>query len=99
MGVKLDSLAEPDAYRSNIYEMGKWLVVRCMNPVLHAEPIYKLSGLSFILNWYINPLHKFSSDVINRRRTTFLNIKQEQESSSSQDADEQEIDLNENIYS
>lgn len=71
MGVKIDSLNEPDAYRNNLYNMGKWLVYRCMNPCIHSNAIYNLTGLQFILNKYLKPVHSFSWGVIDRRRKAF----------------------------
>lgn len=74
MGVKIDSMNEPDAYRSNLYKMGEWLVYRCMNPCLHTDVIYKMSGLPFVLNKYLKPVHSFSWGVIDQRRKAFAEI-------------------------
>lgn len=71
MGVKIDSIKEPDAYRNNLYNMGKWLVYRCMNPCIHSNAIYNLTGIPFILNKYLKPVHSFSWGVIDRRRKAF----------------------------
>lgn len=64
-------MKEPDAYRRNLYKMGEWLVYRCMNPCLHANAIYNLTGIPFILNKYLKPVHSFSWGVIDRRRKAF----------------------------
>lgn len=71
MGVKIDSIKEPEAYRKNLFNVGKWLVYRCMNPCIHANPIYNLTGIPFILNNYLKPVHAFSWGVIDRRRRAF----------------------------
>lgn len=71
MGVKIDSIKEPDAYRNNLYNMGKWMVYRCMNPCIHPNAIYNLTGIQFILNKYLKPVHAFSWGVIDRRRKAF----------------------------
>lgn len=73
MGVKIDSITEPDAYRYNLYKMGEWLVYRCMNPCIHSDTIYKLTGLPYILNKYLKPVHSFSWGVIDRRRKAYSN--------------------------
>lgn len=75
MGVKIDSMNEPDAYRMNLYKMGEWLVYRCMNPCIHTDAIYKMSGLPLILNRYLKPVHSFSWGVISRRRKAFQETK------------------------
>lgn len=72
MGVKIDSMAEPDAYRENLRKMGQWLVFRSTKPFLHSNTIYRLSGLPLILNKYLRPVHQFSSSVIQRRRDAFI---------------------------
>lgn len=74
MGVKIDSMNEPDEYRMNLFKMGQWLVVRCMNPWIHPDAIYKFSGLPFILNKYLKPVHNFSWGVIDRRRKAFQDM-------------------------
>lgn len=74
MGVKIDSMNEPDAYRMNLHKMGQWLVVRCMNPWLHPDGVYKLSGLPLLLNKYLRPVHSFSWGVIEKRRKAFQDI-------------------------
>lgn len=71
MGVKIDSMNEPDAYRTNLYKMGEWLVYRCMNPCIHTDAVYKFSGLPIVLNRYLKPVHSFSWGVISRRRKAF----------------------------
>lgn len=72
MGVKLDSLEEPDAYRENLRKMGQWLVFRSTKPFLHSNTIYQLSGLPLILRKYLRPVHDFSASVIRRRREAFI---------------------------
>lgn len=71
MGVKLDSLNEPDRYRTNIMKMGEWLVYRAVNIWFHVDFIYKITGLSRILNKYIDTVHDFSWSVIDRRRDAY----------------------------
>lgn len=71
MGVKLDSLNEPDRYRTNIIKMGEWLVYRAVNIWFHIDIIYKGLGLARILDKYIRTVHDFSWSVIARRRDAY----------------------------
>lgn len=71
MGVKLDQVAGSDAYRSNIYEVGKILVFRSFKPMLHNDFLWKILGLEFKMNRVLVPVHKFTERIIKQRREAF----------------------------
>jgi cytochrome P450 family 4 len=71
MGVKLETMVEPDAYRQKIYEIGMSLLYRLMRPWLHADFMFKLSGRKAMLDAILNPVHDFTKNIINQRRVLF----------------------------
>ncbi|GAB0089937.1 Cytochrome P450 [Sergentomyia squamirostris] len=84
MGVKLDSLEEPDAYRNNIYNAGKLLIDRILQPWLTNEFLYKLSGYKKRLDKFLTPMHSFTRNIIAQRRCHF-NVVGEDVASTSKD--------------
>lgn len=85
MGIKLDSLAEPDEYRNNVYKMGKYLVMRMVSPWLYSDTIYNVLGYRAQLDKPLNKIHTFTRKIIRQRRSAF-------------NEDIVEDDTNENIY-
>lgn len=71
MGVKLDAYNDADNYRTNILMLGKWLLHRSVNLWLHEDFMYKLTGLSYLYNRYVDKVHSFSWSVIDQRRKAF----------------------------
>uniref|UniRef100_A0A1B0DHA6 Uncharacterized protein n=1 Tax=Phlebotomus papatasi TaxID=29031 RepID=A0A1B0DHA6_PHLPP len=71
MGVKLDSLEEPDAYRNNIYSIGRLLVDRSLQPWLANDFIFKVLGYKEKLDKCLTPIHSFTRKIIQQRRYEF----------------------------
>uniref|UniRef100_A0A1B0CUK3 Cytochrome n=1 Tax=Lutzomyia longipalpis TaxID=7200 RepID=A0A1B0CUK3_LUTLO len=72
MGVKLDSLEEPDAYRNNIYSTARLLVDRSLQPWLASDVMFKLLGYQEKLDKCLKPIHFFTRKVIQQRRGKIL---------------------------
>lgn len=68
MGVKLDSLTEADAYRSNIYNIGEKILERHLKPWLQIPAIYKWSPNRFQMDALLQPVHRFTRNVITAHR-------------------------------
>lgn len=68
MGIKLDSLDEPDEYRNNIYKIGEYLVMRMVTPWLYSDAIYNFLGYRVQLDKHLNTIHSFTRKIIRTRR-------------------------------
>ncbi|XP_059613177.1 probable cytochrome P450 4ac1 [Phlebotomus argentipes] len=68
MGVKLDSLEEPDAYRNNIYSIGRLLIDRSLQPWLANDFMFKILGYKEKLDKLLMPIHSFTRNIIEQRR-------------------------------
>lgn len=71
MGVKLNTMKEPDLYRQRILEIGDSVVTRLMRPWIYSKFTFKLFGYKAELDKILKPVHKFSSGVIYQRRKFF----------------------------
>ncbi|XP_055706817.1 probable cytochrome P450 4ac1 [Phlebotomus papatasi] len=71
MGVKLDSMEEPDEYRKNIYSIGKLLISRILKPWIYLDLPYKLLGYKREMNRPLIPIHSFTRKIIRQRRERF----------------------------
>lgn len=68
MGVKLESVHEPDEYRQQIYQIGNMLQYRALRPWLHSDLLYKLLGFQKTLNKFLKTVHLFTNNIISQRR-------------------------------
>lgn len=68
MGIKIDSLDEPDEYRNNIYKIGEYLVMRMVTPWLYSDAIYNFLGYRDQLDKHLNKIHSFTRKIIRTRR-------------------------------
>lgn len=68
MGVKLESIHEPDEYRQQIYEIGNMLQYRALRPWLHSNLFYKLLGFRKKLDTFLKTVHLFTTSIISQRR-------------------------------
>lgn len=68
MGIKLDSLDEPDEYRRNIYKIAEHLVMRMVTPWLFSDAIYNFLGYRVQLDKHLNQIHSFTRKIIRTRR-------------------------------
>ncbi|XP_059620231.1 probable cytochrome P450 4ac1 [Phlebotomus argentipes] len=71
MGVKLDSMEEPDEYRRNIYTIGKLLISRILKPWIYLDLPYKLLGYKREIDRPLIPIHNFTRKIIRQRRQRF----------------------------
>lgn len=72
MGIKLDSLDEPDEYRKNIYKIAEHLVMRMVTPWLFSDSIYNFLGYRVQLDKHLNKIHSFTRKIIRTRREKAL---------------------------
>lgn len=72
MGIKLDSLDEPDEYRRNIYKIAEYLVMRMVTPWLFSDQIYNFLGYRVQLDKHLNKIHSFTRKIIRTRREKAL---------------------------
>lgn len=72
MGIKLDSLDEPDEYRKNIYKIAEHLVMRMVTPWLFSDAIYNFLGYRVQLDKHLNKIHSFTRKIIRTRREKAL---------------------------
>uniref|UniRef100_A0A1B0CW00 Cytochrome n=1 Tax=Lutzomyia longipalpis TaxID=7200 RepID=A0A1B0CW00_LUTLO len=75
MGVKLDSMEEPDEYRRNIVLIGKLLIARILKPWIYLELPYKLLGYKKEIDRPLIPIHNFTRKIIHQRREAFYDGK------------------------
>lgn len=71
MGVKLDSLTEPDEYRKSVYSLGNIIIHRLVRPWLHNDLLYQILGYRRILNKLLEPVQLFTKKIIKQRREEF----------------------------
>lgn len=71
MGVKLDSLKEPDEYRKSIYTIGHLIVHRLVRPWLLNDLLYRILGYRRHLDKVLEPVHLFTKKIIKQRREEF----------------------------
>lgn len=71
MGVKLDSLKEPDEYRKSVYSIGKSVVYRLVRPWLHNDTLYAALGYRRQLDKVLEPVQLFTKKIIKQRREEF----------------------------
>lgn len=91
MGVELSSLGNNgEAYRKNIYEVGRLLLFRLLKPWLMIDWIYSLLGYRKQLNAVLKPVHDFTKSIVAERKSNFSDI--------TGAARKEEVDCNENIY-
>ncbi|XP_055603794.1 uncharacterized protein LOC129752029 [Uranotaenia lowii] len=76
MGVKLDSTANADQYKSNVRQIGRLIQDRLMNPVQHNEFLYRILGYMERMNVFLKPVHEFTRQIIKQRREEFLTTQQ-----------------------
>lgn len=79
MGVKLDSMENADEYRTNIYKVGEVLVHRLMRPWLYVEWIYWILGYQRQVDRYLDVVHTFTREIIQKRRLKFMASKDDYE--------------------
>lgn len=72
MGIKLDSVDEPDEYRRNIYKIAEFLVMRMVTPWLFSDAIYNFLGYRVQLDKHLNKIHSFTRKIIRTRREKYL---------------------------
>lgn len=72
MGIKISLMEEPDAYLKKIQEIAESVVYRFVRPWLHLNIIYKLTLNECKHNKLIEPVHRFTQNVINQRRKLFI---------------------------
>lgn len=72
MGIKIDSLDEPDEYRKNIYKIAEHLVMRMVTPWLFSDAIYNFLGYRVQLDKHLNKIHSFTRKIIRTRREKAL---------------------------
>lgn len=75
MGVKLDSFTEADAYRRNIYNIGEKILERHLKPWLQVQAIYKWSRNRFQMDALLEPVHRFTRNVIKVHREATVHNK------------------------
>lgn len=71
MGVKLDSIANADEYRSNLYKVIEIIVHRVMRPWLYIDLVFKVLGYQNQVDKCVRKIKGFTESVINTRRKLF----------------------------
>nr|XP_029733570.1 probable cytochrome P450 4ac1 isoform X1 [Aedes albopictus] len=71
MGIKLDTSESAELYKRNIREVGTFIERRIMNPLLFDDTIYKITGYKAKFDRILRPIHAFTNDIIQQRRSTF----------------------------
>nr|XP_029733464.1 probable cytochrome P450 4ac1 [Aedes albopictus] len=71
MGIKLDTSESAELYKSNIREVGIIIERRAMNPLLFDDRIYEITGYKAKFDRILRPIHAFTNDIIQQRRSTF----------------------------
>lgn len=79
MGIVLDKTSNGDQYRENIYEIGECVVHRMLRPWLHNKKVFKLLGYKRKLEKFLKPVHQFTQNIINLRRSRFFEKELEEE--------------------
>lgn len=75
MGIKFDVQKElQETYESNIQKMCKLLVHRLMRPWLYINAIYPMSPTFWNTYYTSNILHKFTKQIIQKRKDKFVSI-------------------------
>lgn len=75
MGVKLDDVQNSDQYRKTISSIGEMLVHRMTRPWLYQTFIYNYFSKGKAYLKLTDIVHKFSDNIIRKRRQTFLSQK------------------------
>jgi cytochrome P450 family 4 len=72
MGVKLRNFEGSQKYIKNMHAIGDLLVHRFVVPILFLKSIWTILGYQKALNNLLEPVHKFTSEIINERREKFF---------------------------
>ena len=71
MGVKIEGMKEADDYRKNLLELIQMFPVRLIHSYLHPDFMCKLLGFARREKRLLEPVHRFTRTVIEKRRQMF----------------------------
>jgi hypothetical protein len=77
MGVKLRNVEGSQKYIENMHAIGDLMVQRFVSPILVLKFIWTILGYRKALNKLLEPVRKFTSEIINERRVKFFSKKSE----------------------
>jgi hypothetical protein len=72
MGVKLRNIEGSQKYRESIHAVGDLVRHRFVWPILENDFIWTILGYRKALDNLLEPVHKFTSEIIEKRREKFL---------------------------